>query len=337
MYLKRYTLATVALMLFIGWYISQYLGFSHSESISFFGIQLPPLPVAVLVLIPVFILFSASVVHMLYYSLKNFLSLRNYRKDYGMLVDMILDELLCKEHHYHFKTTPYKLLAKVLENTTMRIDDEIELTDNEKVNTIMKMLQSLNAGEVVDLKKYNLASDNPLVKQNQKNRMLALDLSAEEILNKSDKYSDDIVQKAYINYVADAPLFAIEKYQKFMSKDALYIILARINSQEHTLEISSESLLELMAQLELNSRDYLSVSKELSLHMIPEQRMKLFEVLCEQDEEAQEAYLYTLFDLEMIDKAKEFLETLGADDAMKFRAYLALKEAGHSFSIDLFI
>jgi len=59
--------------------------------------------------------------------------------------------------------------------------------------------------------------------------------------------------------------------------------------------------------------------------------------LAEQDEEAQEAYLYTLFDLEMIDTAKEFLETIGAEDAMKFRAYLALKECGHTFNINLFI
>jgi hypothetical protein len=39
----------------------------------------------------------------------------------------------------------------------------------------------------------------------------------------------------------------------------------------------------------------------------------------------------------MIDTAKEFLETIGAEDAMKFRAYLALKECGHTFNINLFI
>ena len=115
------------------------------------------------------------------------------------------------------------------------------------------------------------------------------------------------------------------------------MILARVNSEEHILEISNESLIELINRLELTASDYLSISKELSIHMIPEQRMKLFELLSEQNEEAHEAYLYTLFDLEMIDTAKEFLETIGSDDAMKFRAYLALKEAGHSFSINLFI
>ena len=337
MYLKRYTLGTFALMLFVGWYVSQFLGFDQSVSISFFGIHLPPLPIAVLVLFPVFVLYAASVLHMMYYSLKSFFRLRNYQKDYTMLVDMIMDELLNKDHHYHFKTQPYRLLAKVLENTSMTIDDDIELTDNEKVNTVLNLLSDIKAGKAVDLKKYNLESTNPLVVQNQKNRMMCLDLSAEEILSKSEKYSKDIVQKAYINYVAEAPMYAIEKYQEFMSKDALYIILARVNSEENTLEVSNESLLDLINRLDLDKSDYLSISKELSIHMIPEQRIKLFETLAEQDEEANDAYFYTLLDLEMVDKAKECLESIGSDDALKFRAYLALKEAGHNYNINLFV
>jgi len=337
MYLKRYTLGTLALMLFVGWYISQFLGYSQSESISFFGINLPALPIAVLVLFPVFVLYVASVLHMLYYSLKSFFKLRSYQKDYTMLVDMIMDELLNKDHHYHFKTEPYKLLAKVLENTSMTVDDDIELTENEKVNTILKMLSEVKSGKVVDLKKFNLNRENPIVIKNQKNRMLSMDLSSEDILLKSEKYTKDILEKAYVNYVATAPMYAIEKYQEHMTKDALYIILARVNSEENTLEVSNDSLIGLMNRLNLHKNDYLSISKELSIHMIPEQRMRLFETLAEQDEEAQEAYLYTLFDLEMIDTAKEFLETIGADDAMKFRAYLALKEGGHTFNINLFI
>ncbi len=337
MYLKRYTLGTFALMLFVGWYISQFLGYSQSESISFFGINLPALPVAVLVLFPVFVLYVASVLHMLYYSLRSFFKLRSYQKDYTMLVDMIMDELLNRDHHYNFKTEPYKLLAKVLENTSMTVDDKIELTENEKVNTILKVLSEVKTGKVVDLKKYNLKRENPIVIQNQKNRMLSMDLSPEDILSKSDKYTKDILEKAYVNFVAIAPMYAIEKYQEHMTKDALYIILARVNSEENTLEVSNDSLIALMNRLTLCRSDYLSISKELSIHMIPEQRMRLFETLAEQDEEAQEAYLYTLFDLEMIDTAKEFLESIGTEDAMKFRAYLALKECGHTFSINLFI
>ena len=337
MYLKRYTLGTLALMLFVGWYVSQYLGYSQSEAISFFGIQLPALPIAVLVLLPVFVLYIASVFHMLYYSVRSFFSLRNYKKDYESLIDVVVDELLLVQKSHTFKTDRYKLLGAVLESTAMVPKGDLTLTDNEKVNTVLKVIHEINDGKVADLKKFNLPSDNELVLKNQQNRMMTLDLSSEEILNNSENYSDDVLEKAYVNYAAIAPMFAIEKYQEYITKDALFIILARVNSDENTLDVSNESLLELIARLVLDKNDYLSISKELSIHMIPEQRMKLFETLADQDEEAHEAFLYTLFDLEMVDTAKEFLETQAEDEAMKFRAYLALKEAGQNFNINLFI
>jgi len=337
MYLKRYTIGSVIFMLFIGWYISQFLGFSQTESISLFGLPLPSLPVAVLILLPVVTLYIMSVAHMTYYSIKSYFKLRNYQKDYTMLVDMIMDELLNKNHHYNFKTEPYKLLSKVLENTSMSIDDKIELTENEKVNNVMKMLSDVKEGKVVDLKKFNLAADNVLVLQNQKNRMMNSDLSSEAILGKSDKYSTEILEKAYADYASTAPMYALEKHQEYITKEALFTIISRVNSEENTLEVSNEGLLGLINRLVLTREDFLNISKALSIHMVPEQRMKLFETLSEQLEEAQDAFLYTLLDLEMIEQAKEFLESVPSDDMLKFRAYLALKESGQNFSINLFI
>lgn len=337
MYLKRYTIGVLLLMLFVGWYISQFLGYSQTESISFFGVNLPALPIAVLVLFPVFVLYILSIAHMLYYSVKSFFNQRNFQKDYDKLLEAIVDALLMKDTKHTFKTPRYALLGNLIDNTSMSLKAEHLETNNEKIDAVLDVLNKLKEGKTVDLKKFHLDADNPLVLQNQKNRMASLDVSYEEILSKSDKYSRDILEKAFVNFAADAPLYAIEKYQEFMSKDALFIILARVNSEEHTLEVSNESLLGLMRQLELKRSDYLSISKELSIHMLPEQRIKLFELLADENEEAQEAYFYTLFDLEMIDKAKECLETIGSNDAMKFRAYLALKECGHNFNINLFI
>ena len=337
MYLKRYTIGALLLMFFVGWYVSQFLGYSQTESISFFGVNLPGLPIAILVLLPVFVLYILSVAHMLYYSIKNFFNQRNFQKDYDKLLDAIVDALLMKNETHQFKTPRYELLGKLIDSTTMMPKLERFETDNEKIDAVLDVLSKLKEGKAVDLKKFHLEADNPLVVQNQKNRMMNLDVSYEEIMSKGDKYSRDVLEKAFMNFAAAAPLYAIEKYQKFISKDALFIILARVNSEENTLEVSNDSLLGLMRQLELNRSDYVSISKELSIHMLPEQRIKLFELLADEDEEAQEAYFYTLFDLEMIDKAKECLETIGNNDAMKFRAYLALKECGHNFNINLFI
>ena len=71
--------------------------------------------------------------------------------------------------------------------------------------------------------------------------------------------------------------------------------------------------------------------------MIPEQRMKLFEILSDENEDAMDAYLYTLYDLEMIAPANAILDNSQSDEYQNFKAYRALKECGKNFSIDMFV
>ena len=59
--------------------------------------------------------------------------------------------------------------------------------------------------------------------------------------------------------------------------------------------------------------------------------------LSEKDDEATPAYLYTAFDLEMIDLANEILDASQPDEYKNFRAYKALKECNKNYNIDLFV
>ena len=70
---------------------------------------------------------------------------------------------------------------------------------------------------------------------------------------------------------------------------------------------------------------------------MPEQRIKLFETLSNEKEEATDAYLFTLFDLEMLAPADEILESSQATEFVHFKAYRALKECNKNFNINLFI
>ena len=71
--------------------------------------------------------------------------------------------------------------------------------------------------------------------------------------------------------------------------------------------------------------------------MIPEQRIKLFETLSENNEEALGAYLFTLFDLEMIAPADELLQGTQPNEYLNFKSYRALKDCGKNFNIELFV
>jgi hypothetical protein len=173
--------------------------------------------------------------------------------------------------------------------------------------------------------------------QNDKNRYDAHELSADDVLNKSGRYSKELCGRAYIDASKKSSLAIIEKNKEFMSKEALHNVLSRINADQNQLVLSNELLIELIGVLELNEKDYITVSQVLAKSMIPEQRIKLFELLSEKDDEATGAYLYTLYDLEMQYHANEILANTQAHEYLNFKAYRALKECNKHYDISLFV
>lgn len=339
MYIKRYTIAALVWMGLVGWYVYAYVT-QENMSIDLFGIPMPSLLIALWVIVPIFILYLASVAHMTFYSIIGTFRLRKYEKDYEKLIDAIVDTYLGKkELNYSFKTDRYALLGTLLQNSKVYPVGDIQgKVNNEKIDTVFKIIQDIKNGEVVDLKPYNLTSDNDLVIQNERNRYKKGQISADSILSNCTKYDDSLCKEVYVDYVKTAPLSGLEKYKSFLTKEALHVILSRINADENILEISNEELIELFKKLELNKKDYIEISSILSKGgMIPEQRIKLFETLSEKNEDAMDAYLYTLYDLEMIAPANAILDNSQPNEYENFKAYRALKECGQNFSINMFI
>jgi len=339
MHLKRYTIASFILMAMIGGFVYTYVT-KDTTSIDLFGIPLPSLSIALWVVIPVFILYIASVIHMLFYSLLGSFKLAKYEKDYEKIIDAIIEAYLGKKSRHHvYKTDRYKLLGTLLEHTTLFPNSNIiGLTNNEKIDAVLKAIEDIKNGEVVDLKPYNLSMDNELVIQNERNKYKKGELTAEDLLADSTKYADSLKKEIYADYVKVTSLSNIKKYKALLTKEALYNILARVNADNFTLEVSNEDLVEFITTLDLTVEDFIKLSSVISSSgMIPDQRMKLFEILSDENDDAVEAYLYTLFDLEMIAPADEILENSQPDEYMKFKAYRALKECQKNFSIELFI
>ena len=339
MYIKRYTVAAFILMALVGAFVYTYVT-PETTTIDLFGIPLPSLSIAVWVVIPLFALYIASVLHISFYSFLGSLRLRKYDKDYEKLIDSIVEAYLGKKSRTQsFKTDRYSLLGTLLENTSLFPSGNlIGNTDNEKINDVLKAIEQIKKGEVVDLKPYNLLMENELVVQNERNRYKSSELTAEMILTNSTKYAESLKQEVYIDYVKSASLPNIEKYKVLLTKESLYNILARVNADSFTLDLSTDELVSLMNKLELNENDYIKLSSVISHGgMIPEQRMRLFEMLSDVNEDAVAAYLYTLFDLEVIAPVDEILDNSQADEYQNFKAYRALKECNKNFSIELFV
>lgn len=338
MYIKRYTIATLIFIILVGWYVYAFVS-QDSLSIEFFGINSPTVSVALWVVTPLILLYLASIIHMFVYSFIGSMKLRKYEKDYEKLIDTISDAYLAKENrNNNFKTPRYQLLGSLIDNTKFFTNENINAdTSNEKINRVLKLMEDVKSGEVVELKKYELSSNNALVIQNDRNRYKKGDISSEDVLTHFSKYDRSLCEEAYLDFVKISPFYAIEKYKEFLTKKSLFEVLTRVNSNENTLEVSNESLISLFETLDLNTKDYLDISTILSTHMIPEQRIKLFATLSELKEETVEAYLYTLFDLEMLAPADEILENSQPEEYLKFKSYRALKECNKHYNINLFI
>ncbi len=338
MHLKKYTVAAFILIVVVGWYVYAFIT-QDSASIELFGLVLPPLSIAILVVLPMIILYIASLLHMLFYSLMGILKLRKYEKDHEKMVESIVDAYLGKENRSHsFKTQKYKLLGSLVDNATIFPTAELNAeVENKKINDVLALINSIKNGEVVDLRKHSLSSSNALVIQNDRNRYKKGVLSAEDILSSQNRYDISLQKEVYTDFVKKAPLNMIEKYKKAITKESLFEILSRVNADVNTLVISNDSLIALFKDLKLSSKEYIEASKKLSKSMLPEQRMKLFETLSNENELTMEAYLFTLFDLEMLTPAKEILDASQNGDYAQFKAYSSLKECGKHFNINIFI
>lgn len=333
MHIKRYTIASFLLIALTGWYISTFIS-TQTISINLFGIEIAPLSVSIWTMIPLFVLYLASVIHMSFYSMVRSLEIRKYEKDYVDMNECISDAYLGKENRYHsFRTPRYKLLGSLFDNTrlfpTSMIDTNI---DSEKIATTLKLIEDIKAGKVVDLKKMALSQDNELVIQNERNKYKSGTKGAEDFLSNPTKYNNKLLHEIYADIVKFASLKTVEKYKTFMDRDTLLVFFSRSD-----LEISNEALIKLFDTLELNSNDYIRISQSVSSGITPEQRMKLFETLSDSNDDAMEAYLYTLYDLEMIEPADAILEISQADEYLNFKAYRALKECNKNFNINLFV
>jgi len=305
----------------------------------FFGIPLPALSIAIWVSVPLFILYLASVFHMGFYSILGGFKLRRYEKDYQLMIDTIADAYLGKkEAKHYFKTQRYQLLGSLIEHTKMLPTHEVSLqSDNEKINSVIKLIEDVASGEVVDLKKYALDATNPLVLKNDRNRYAKGEIKSEDILTNPENFSPELPAEAYNDFVQTSPLYAIEKYKVFLSKDSFFKVLSRINADENRLEVSNEALIGLFETLNLNQKEYIEASVVLSHNMIPEQRMKLFEAMSAKNDEIMSAYLYTLYDLEMLEAADIILDISQPEEYTNFKAYRALKNHDEHYSINLFI
>lgn len=336
MQLKRYTIASLILMILVAAAVYSI----DNEAISFdlLGIHFPNLPVAFWVVVPLIIMYLASLLHMGVYALVGNFKLRRLNKDHEKMIDALRDALLgVGERNYVYKSEPYKLMGKLIDHSLLMPFDTLRSIGNEKIDDVLQLMRDVKENKKVDIKKFHLPSTTSIAIQNNLNRFERGEIDADSILSRPDSYGEIVCAKAYETYVKTASVGSVMKFKHLFTKASLIDFLQRINASENGIQIANEELASLLTSIKLDSNDWIDLSEAMAKNMLPEQRIRLFEMLSEQNDDAMEGYFYTLYDLQMIDTANEILNNTANNDYLIFKAYRDLKKANKHYDIAIFL
>jgi hypothetical protein len=302
--------------------------------INFFDISFN-LPIVVWVLLPVIILFVLSLLHLLFYGTLNYCRSKAFVKDEETFVASIRSFLLQKEEKFKFKTKGYKKIFRVLSQLKLDVKDTAFTSSSEDLNKAVSAIKDIKDGKFVNDRSLKLDANSELAKQNLINKINEQTDYSLDVLKKVENYSEDVVKIAFLNVVKDKAMTTVKKVYTNVKLDkemAFKLFLKDIENIEFGL--TNEEILKITKSLNYSKSEYLTLAKLYKEVLSPDKIIELFETISNEVEEAVEAYLYILCELEMIDKVREILSGYNSDELLAFRALIDLKEAGKQYSLD---
>ena len=334
MRLGLYIIASIVLMAIVGIFV--YTINPGTYTIDKFGVSLT-IPIAVWVVAPMLLLMVASAVHMIFYGTKNFFKFKKWEKDTVSLDDALYWSLLNEPKAHKFNLPILKQTASLLSVSHVKVNGAVD-DISDKLRGALTLVSEIQRGEYVDLKEKKLAqvlsSNNPLVIQNLQNRLDKDETFAEKVLQDKESYAPELFDKALTIFAKKATFADAKKYIKVFNKESLLLLLTRV-TKEDDLGLNKEVLDSFITELEptLECADYLRMSTLMMQHLSPDENLKLWREYETKYSKAEIAYLYLLFEYEMIDKAGEYLDEHNEDDFKRFRALYDLKREHKKYKI----
>ncbi len=334
MRLGLYILASIILMAMVGIFIYTFNPNEYTHN--FFGIYIT-IPVAVWVVLPMLLLMFVSVIHMMFYGTKNFFKFKRWEKDSDNLNNALYWSLLNEPKAHKFNLPKLKETASLLQVSSLKVTGTVDGV-SEKIQSALNIITEIDKGECVDFKEKKLSKvlsyDNPLVTKNNLNCLDKDENFIETVLQNKEQYTTEVFEKALNLFAQNANFLKARKYSKIFNRDSFITLISRVTRDED-LELSQNILNEFIHDLnsEFKCSDYLLIANITKKQFSPDENLKLFREYDKQYPKAQTAYLYLLFDYEMIDKAGEYLDEHHEDEFMRFRALFDLKKEHKKYKI----
>jgi len=293
------------------------------------------LPITVWIILPLFVLFLATVAHILFYGLINAFKQRAINKDIETMITLIKSNLLEKNPPKRFKTKAFKELSAVFSQLKLNVKDSTFSSSDAELNNLIASIQDIKAGKYVTSKSLKLNEMSGLANQNLINKVNEqVDFSV-EVLKKVENFAPNVVRQSFINVIDSKSMTTIKKLYKNVKLDKeLARRLFEKDAANNEFGFSSEEISKIVKDLEYTTEDYLALARNYESILQPDQIIALFEKLSEEIDESTPAYLHVLFEYEMIDKVREIVDTTPEGEYTSFKALLDLKDAGKHYDLE---
>jgi len=141
-----------------------------------------------------------------------------------------------------------------------------------------------------------------------------------------------VVSKALDVLVSKESLFKMRKFASMLNGTYLNQVLDRADAGED-VGLTEDNVDFLSQNIELACTEYMRLARSTIKQLTPDENLTLFKKLANEKESAQNAYLYLLFQYEMLDEVKAYLEESEEDEFKPFRALYILKKGKYNYRV----
>lgn len=292
------------------------------------------LPVAFWVILPTLLLFVASVLHIVFYGLKGYMSKASMNKDEANMVKLIKSKLLKKDETFSFRNPIFQELGEILSQVNLEIKSNSFSSKNGEINDLVHNLIDIKNKKYVSTN-YKLSSNNEIAVANNINKINEQADWALEVLKKSVNYTHEEVEAAFIKVLQDKSMTSLKKVLPTLKLNKTMLQeLFKKDAVQSDFALSSEELIKQIKAVDFTKQEFLEIARLYKKSLTPDQIIALFEELSNTNELALDAYVYILFEFELIDKIRDIFASTSKDELTAFKALLELKDSGKQYTLD---
>ncbi len=293
-------------------------------------------PIALWFVLPMMLLFVMTLMHMFFYGLKNYFLLKKWRKDAETLEDALYWSLVNEPKEQKYAIDEVSASAVLLSKASLVLNDTVEGL-SPRLSRVVNIIQKIKNGEYVDLKELKMTKvfnqGNPILIQNRLNCLESDEKFVEGVMRATSDYSEAVQKEALETFARKADFMKARKYVKVFDVKNFLVMLNRI-SHDDKLGLTTDILTEFVDALHLKCEDFISIAMVTKKYFKPDENLLLFRSYQAKNEKAQNAYLYLLFEYELLEQVSKYLDEHDEHDFMKFRALYTLKREHSKFKLE---